>query len=159
MLREGVILPGGLFDNLVGDWELTGKMGDTPLRQHVSAVWTLGGLFLRVHCRSTLPTPHGQPPYEALYLIGHNEADDVYVLNLFDTFGVARRPVPGVGRQEGNSVPFVFEYDQGPWTNRFTWFPEKKSWTNEITYFKDDELRTFATKLLTPSAGSYERNR
>ena len=49
-----------LLDRLIGRWDLTGQMGETPLRQAVEAKWTLGDLFVEVHCRSVLEAPAGR---------------------------------------------------------------------------------------------------
>jgi hypothetical protein len=56
-----------LLDKLVGQWDLTGQMGDTPLRQAVAARWTLGGLFVEMTSRSILAAEaEGEQPYEAV---------------------------------------------------------------------------------------------
>ena len=56
----------------------------------------------------------GNPDYEALYLIGHDEKTTEYVLHLFDTFGVTSKPVPGIGTRKDNTVRFKFDYAVGP---------------------------------------------
>ncbi len=139
--------------HLIGRWDLTGKMGDTPLRQAVAARWALGGLFVEMACRSVLPTAEGEQPYEAVYFIGYNAEHDRYVLHLLDTFGVATSCVAARGQREGDSIPFVFDYDSGPWTYRFTWRPDSGSWSCLQTYLEDGQLKTFATKHLAPAGG------
>ena len=48
-----------------------------------------------------MPTAEGTTPYEALYHIGYNEQQDVYVLHLLDTFGVGATCNVGVGKRGG----------------------------------------------------------
>lgn len=141
--------------HLIGQWDLTGQMGDTPLRQAVGARWTLGGLFVEMTCRSVLPAAEGEQPYEAVYHIGYNGDHDCYVLHLLDTFGVPISCVAARGRREGDSIPFVFDYDSGPWTYRFTWQRESGAWSCLQTYREDGQVKTFATKQLLP-IGSQE---
>ena len=141
--------PADFLNHLIGQWTLTGQMGATPLRQAVTARWVLGGLFVEMHFSSTLPAPEGRPPYEAIYHIGYNDKADVYILHLLDTFGVATACVVGRGRREGNVVAFVFDYEGGPFTNRFIWEADNDAWRFEQTYLDDGQTRVFATKQMT----------
>jgi hypothetical protein len=140
-----------LLNNLVGRWSLTGKMGESALYQKVEASWILRGLLLQM-CFSPLRVGEdGNPDYEALYLIGHDQKTGEYILHLFDTYGVASKHVPGIGQRNDNSIRFKFDYHVGPWFNTFTWDPSRKSWKNVITFTeKDGREPTFAVKELTP---------
>src|SRR5207249_8034184 len=93
-----------LLNNLIGRWSLTGKMGDTALYQEVNAKWVLRELFVEMRFSSVRVAEGGNPDYEALYLIGHDEKTTEYVLHLFDTFGVTSKPVPGIGTRKDNTV-------------------------------------------------------
>jgi hypothetical protein len=124
-------------------------MGDVPLRQTVEASWTLGGLFVEMYFKSILPAPDGQRPYEAVYYIGYNEQENVYVLHLLDTFGVGTGCVVGLGQRTGSSIPFVFNYAEGPFTNTLSWEPVNRAWTFEQTYLENDQVKTFATKRMS----------
>jgi hypothetical protein len=136
------------LDKLIGQWDLSGQMGQTPLRQSVEGRWTLGGLFVELYIKSTLPAPAGQKPYEAVYYIGYNEKNDLYVMHLLDTFGVALPYIWGVGKRAGDSIPFVFEYEGGPFTNLFIRDDARDEWRFELTYLQDGQIRTFATKRM-----------
>jgi hypothetical protein len=140
-----------LLNNLIGRWSLTGKMGDTALYQEVNARWVLRELFVEMRCSPLRVGEGGNPDYEALYLMGHDEKTGEYILHLFDTFGVTSKPTPGIGVRNDNSIRFKFDYTVGPWFNTFTWDPNQSSWKNIITYeHKDGNKRTFATKDLAP---------
>jgi len=135
------------LDKLIGDWELIGQMGNTPLRQSVTARWILNGLFVEMVFKSTLTGS----PYEAVYLIGYNSDEDVFVLNLFDTFGVSTKPSPGMGKRDEDSIPFIFDYADGPFTNHFIWDDQAQSWRFEQTFIKNNTRQVFATKHMTRS--------
>lgn len=137
------------LNHLIGSWELTGQMGEIPLRQYVEAKWELGGLFVQMDFKSTLPVPDGGKLYEALYLIGYDEKNECFVLHLFDTFGVTRDHVVGVGKREGDTIPFVFNYSTGPFTNLFTWDAQKQTWRMEQSYEESGVKKIFATKQMT----------
>lgn len=139
--------------NLVGEWDLTGQMGETPLHQAATGRWVLGGLFVELYFTSLLPPPSGGKRYEAVYHIGYNAAQDRYVLHLLDTFGVATECSVGLGQREGDSIPFIFAYASGPFTNRFTWEAAPAAWTMEQTYIQDGQPRTFAVKRMVRAMG------
>lgn len=140
-----------LLDRLVGRWSLRGRMGHAELHQEVKARWILKGLFVEMRFESVRIGEGGNPDYEAVYLMGRDEARDAYVLHLFDTAGVSARPVPGIGIREGDSIRFRFDYDGGPWFNTFTWLPARGSWKNVITHDEGGRTVTFAEKELTPA--------
>ena len=144
--------PTGFLDKLVGQWELMGQMGATPLRQSVESKWTLGGLFVEMYFKSTLPAPEGQLPYEAVYYIGYNTDEDLYVMHWLDTFGVGLTSIPGHGKREGNTISFVFEYRAGPFINKFIRDEADDAWLFEQFYFENDDWHTFAKKRMTRKA-------
>jgi hypothetical protein len=113
--------PHDLLDRLIGRWDVTGQMGETPLRQAVEAKGTLGDLFVKLHCRSGLQAPAGQLPYETLYYIGNDSESERYVMHLLDTSGARFSRTLGISEREDDRISFVFEYDGGPFTHTFTW--------------------------------------
>jgi hypothetical protein len=139
------------LDNLVGKWNLRGKMNDKSLFQNAVGRWVLNGLFLELRFKATQVGKEGNPPYEAIYLIGHDGKTGNYVLNLFDTFGVTSRPVPGIGELKDNTVRFVFTYDNSLFANAFTWHPKQHSWTMLLTSEEGGKTKLFAKKEMTQS--------
>ena len=102
------------LNHLAGSWDLTGRMGSTELHQEVEAHWVLQGLFLQMHfLQQDAPAP-GRTLYEAIYMFGYDEKTDVYVMHLFDTFGVSYANTPGMGQRQGDSVEFIFDYPEVP---------------------------------------------
>jgi hypothetical protein len=136
---------------LVGKWVLLGKMGDKSLFQNVVGRWVLDGLFLELRFEASQVGEGGNPPYEAIYLIGRDCKNGNYVLNLFDTFGVTSRPVPGLGELKGNTIHFVFTHEDSIFVNEFTWHPRVHSWTMLLTSEKEGKTKLFATKNMTRS--------
>jgi hypothetical protein len=49
-------------------------------------------------------------------------------MHLLDTFGVALHCITGVATREGDELPFVFAYPDGPFTNRFSYNAAAGSW-------------------------------
>lgn len=126
-------------------------MGNSVLYQKVSAEWVLKELFVEMRFASVRVGENGNPDYEAIYLIGHDDKRNEYILHLFDTFGVTSRPTPGLGIRENNSIRFRFDYEAGIWYNTFTWLPASKAWKNTITYEQEGKELTFAEKELLPT--------
>ncbi len=139
------------LSNLVGNWDLCGKMGDKTLFQKAVGRWVLNGLFLELSFKAVGIGEEGNPLYEAIYLIGIDNKTGDYVLNLFDTFGVTSKPVPGIGKLRGNTICFVFSHDTGPFTNAFTWHPKQHSWTMLLTSEEKGKPKIFAEKEMRPS--------
>jgi len=133
---------------LIGKWELTGQMGNTPLHQAVTAQWTLDHRFVELRFTSTIPASDGQPPYQAIYFIGYDERDDTYVMHLLDTFGASYSRVIGLGKRDENTIPFVFQYTEDPFVNRFIWEADSQSWTFELTHEQNGQIQLFATKRM-----------
>jgi hypothetical protein len=122
------------LNNLVGRWVLSGQMVESLIQQEAEGRWILGGSYLELYFRSTVPAPQGQKPYEAVYFMGYNPESDLYVLHLLDSFGVGLSCVTGMGKREGDSIPFVFHYADGPFTNRLTWEDALHEWWFEQTW-------------------------
>lgn len=108
------------LNNLVGKWNLRGKMGDKNLLQKAVGRWVLNDLFLELRFKAIQIGKEGNPSYEAIYLIGCDNKTGDYVLNLFDTFGVTSKPVPGLGKLEHNAIRFVFTHDTSLFINVFS---------------------------------------
>ena len=141
--------PADFLDLLIGQWDLTGQMGNTPLHQTVSAKWILNHHFVELHITSTISTPESQPPYQATYFIGYDEKNNNYVMHLLDTSGASYSRVIGLGKQDGNTIPFVFQYKEGPFVNRFIWEADTQSWTFKLSHEQDGQIHVFATKRMT----------
>ena len=137
------------LDNLVGNWRLTGKMGEIELRQDVTARWVLDDSFLWMHCRSTAPEDNPTARYEAVYHIGYNPAAGQCVMHLLDTTEVPTECTMGRGVQEGNRVTFRFEYKDTPFLYTFEYDPTHDRWHLPQTYEQDGELKSFAVKEMT----------
>lgn len=139
----------GFLNSLVGKWMLTGMMGDVPLHQAVSCEPTLGGKFLRLYFNSVTPRENATWDYEAVYHIGYNQAENLYVMHLLDTTEVPTRCVVGLGRRDGDRIRFLFEYEGTRFFNTLIRREDKDVWQFLQTYEDEGKVRTFATKEMT----------
>ena len=114
----------GLIEHLAGSWRLTRRMRDREVENTVSATWVLERRFLQVHMTDTADPPD----YEAIVMVGRNDADGRYVAYWCDTFG-GRFSAAGAGTRSGDAVEFVFQYPEGPFFNTFTRDPATGTWT------------------------------
>lgn len=137
------------LDNLVGNWKLTGKMGEIDLLQEVTARWILDDSFLWMHCRSTAPEENPTAKYEAVYHIGYNRDTGQCVMHLLDTTEVPTDCTVGLGALEADQVTFRFEYDDATFFYQFEYDRDDDSWHLPQTYEQDGELKTFAIKEMT----------
>ena len=141
-----------LLDQLVGSWDLTGKMGTTDLRQKVEADWVIQGHFLQVHFIQEGPVLQDRPRYEAIYMLGYDSQSEEYTMHLFDTYGVRYARTIGVGMRRADSVEFLFEYPNGLFSNIFTWDRETDEWEMLLRQKGENgKWKIFARKSLTRS--------
>ncbi len=132
---------------MIGDWQLRGSMGEVELAQDVNAEWALGEHFVEMRCVSTLTAPDGST-YEAIYFIGHDRESGQFVMHLLDTSGVTTARHVGLGRLDGGSVDFRFDYPSGPFSNRFTYLAASDEWRHDLVSLASGEPRLFAVKHL-----------
>jgi hypothetical protein len=112
------------LDRLAGNWAVTRLHEGATSRHSLRAEWVLEGRFLQLHMKHL-----GKPSeYEALVLIGLDEAAGEYVAHWCDTFG-AQYSAVGRGKRKGDAVEFVFQYPGGPFYNTFTWDAKAGGWT------------------------------
>ena len=137
------------LSQLVGHWQLTGKMGDIDLHQDVLARWILNETYLWVHCRSTAPEENPTAEYEAVYHIGYNTDQGLFVMHLLDTTEVPVDCVVGRGVLEDDRIVFRFDYEDTPFLYEFACDPQESRWDLLQTFEQEGLHKTFATKRLT----------
>ena len=142
------------LDNLIGDWVLTGFMGNVKLQQDVEARWVLGHRYVSMYFNSTTPEDNPTSNYEALYHIGFNTDENLYVFHLFDTSDVPIKCDMGLGKREGNRIPFLFDYDGTNFFNILIWHPDERKWTFVQEYEEDGKIKLFAKKSMVEVAQS-----
>jgi len=132
------------IDKLVGEWRLMRHIRGRDVENTVSADWVLNHQFLRIHMKDV-----AEPPaYEALAYIGYQDADQRYVVHWLDVYG-GKFSAIGYGKRAGDSIAFVFQYDDGPFYNTFKWDPRTESWTFTMeTTGKDGKRELFAVDTL-----------
>jgi hypothetical protein len=118
-----------LLDHMEGSWNLTGTVHGQNASHIVEAAWVLNHQFLQIHEKDQAPAgAKGNPPYEALVMIGYDNASDRYVVHWNDIYGGRFSETLGYGTKTKNEIEFVFEYPDGPFHTTFRWLPEKKQW-------------------------------
>ncbi len=120
--------PRGRFDddlisNLEGRWKISRQIRGTTVENVANASWVLNHQFLQLHMKDVA----SPPKYEAIVLIGYVYSDKQYVAHWTDTFG-GKYSAVARGTRSGNSIEFRFQYEDGPFFNTFTWFPERTEW-------------------------------
>ena len=130
-----------LLNHLTGSWKMTGQILGKPVTHAVTAEWTLNHQFLRIHEKDTAVPPE----YEVDIYVGYDDLSERYVVHWLDVFGGRYSETLGYGKRDGNSIRFVFEYPDGPFTNTFNWKPEQHKWQWVLENKKDGKWRNFAT--------------
>ncbi len=76
-----------LVDNLVGTWKLAGKVMGRSADHTVQAEWVLNHQFLRIHETNDAATKPGDVSYEAIVMLGYDNASERYVAHWIDVYG------------------------------------------------------------------------
>jgi len=118
-----------LLDNMVGSWNLTGKVLGRRADHVVEAEWVLNHQFLRIHEKDRNSAANVTVPYEAMIMIGYDNTSERYVVHWTDIYGGRFSETLGYGARVGNEIRLVFEYPDGPFHTTFHWFPETHQWT------------------------------
>jgi hypothetical protein len=104
----------------------------------------LGDQFLRLHMRDVAVPPR----YEAIVMLGWQPRQQRYVAFWADTFGPAGAAV-GYATRDGDRLPFVFDYPDGPFFNTFEWNERDSTWTFRLeSVAKDGTRQLFAIDRL-----------
>ncbi|PYX86674.1 MAG: hypothetical protein DMG68_14655 [Acidobacteria bacterium] len=117
-----------LLEQLAGKWRLSGTIMGRNAEHDVQAEWVLNHQFLRVHEKEIVPAKTDAVPYEAIVMIGYDNASERYVAHWMDVYGGRVSETLGYGRRAQDAVEFVFEYPDGPFRTTFRWLPDKKQW-------------------------------
>jgi len=135
-----------LLQNLVGEWDLTREIRGEIHKNRVKVEWVLKHQFLQIHMKDV----NDPPAYEALVLIGYDHSEQRYVIHWLDNFG-GKFSAMGSGKRVGDSIPFVFQYPDGPFYNTFSWDAKTKTWTCLLeSQDKNGKRVRFAKDTLRP---------
>lgn len=139
-----------LLDNLVGSWNLSGKVMGRNADHLVEADWALNHQFLRIHEEDRASAAEGRAPYEAIVMVGYDNTSERYVAHWIDVYGGRFSETLGYGTRSGDEVRFVFEYPDGPFHTTFRWLPEARQWNWHMqTRDKSGSWTDFANFTLT----------
>ena len=131
-----------LLERLAGSWILRGTLRGKATTHDVSGTWILGGLYLELHERSRETDSGGKPQYEAVVLLGVDEAaGEFQCLWLDSTGGGGLTPAAfGRARRSDDSIPFLFRDADGTvsFSNRFSWDPNAEAWTWQLDNVRKD---------------------
>jgi hypothetical protein len=116
------------ISNLAGSWRMSGTILGRAVNHTVEAQWVLNHQFLQIHENSLDAPTKGEPAYEAIVMIGYDNASERYVAHWNDIYGGRFSETLGYGTKSGNQIEFVFEYPDGPFHTTFRWLPDKKQW-------------------------------
>jgi hypothetical protein len=137
-----------LLDHLAGNWVLQGTIMGKPAMHDVTAEWVLGHQYLRFH-EVSRDKQGDRPQYEAMVFIGWDPKTSEYICIWLDDFGFAFDNAVGRAERNGNEIPFLFPYPNGPFHTTFAYTPESGSWEMRMDNDVQGKLKPFARTKLT----------
>lgn len=114
----------GYLQNLVGEWAIERSIRGKIVGNRMTAAPVLGGRFVQLHMQST----SAADPYEAIVLVGYDQARGEYVAHWCDSFGPGYSAL-GRGSRTGDRLELRFDYPIGPFFNTWAFDPATGVWT------------------------------
>jgi len=133
------------LDELQGEWNMAGTIGDRPVRYRANGERVLQGGFLRLHMVD-VSVP---PKYEADVYIGFDAKAGDYVTHWLDRFGAAGARVVATGKRDGQRLVILFPYAEGAFRDTFAFDAKSGAWSLLLeAQGRDGAWSTFANYRL-----------
>jgi hypothetical protein len=142
MARERAALTDDSYlAGLVGNWDMTGTLGKTPVHYRAVGTFVLENGWLEFRMKDV-----GNPSqYEAWVFIGHDAKAADYILHWIDQFGAGGARVVGTGERNGTKLTATFPYAEGAFRNTWELHQDRREWTLLIEAQQPDKSwHTFA---------------
>jgi hypothetical protein len=140
-----------LLERLTGDWVMRGTIAGQEIVHDLRVEWILAHHYLQISEIARERDADGNPAYEALVLIGRDEATGNYACLWLDITGGGglTNGVIGVAQRDGDAIPFVFDTgDASAIHNTFSYDRAADRWRWRIDNVRDGDPRRFADVTL-----------
>ena len=131
-----------ILERLAGSWVLQGTLAGKATTHDVTGTWMLDGLYLELHERSRETDSSGKPRYEAVVLLGLDEATGEFQCLWLDSTGGGGLSATafGRGKRAGDSIPFLFRDPDGTisFSNTFSYDSSAQAWTWQLDNVRKD---------------------
>lgn len=117
-----------LLDKMTGTWTMDGTVKGNPAHHVVTGEWMSNHRFIHLHERTSDTAPASERRYDADWFIGYDEVSERYVVHLIDVYGARFSETLGYGVRDGNKLPLIFEYPDGPFHNTMRWSQQDDTW-------------------------------
>ena len=142
-----------VLERLAGTWVLRGTIAGKQTTHDVVADWVLGHEYLRIHETSREKDDKGVALYEAIVLIGQDEASSEFQCLWLDTTGGGGLTAQGIGhgKRSGEAIPFLFRERDGSvsFNNTFSYDKAGDSWTWHMDNVQNGKAVPFGRVTLT----------
>jgi hypothetical protein len=137
--------PDPFLAQLVGDWDLIGRVGKQPAHYRGTGRWVLKQAWLGLTLNDL-----ATGGYQASVYLGHDAAAADYVVHWLDQFGAAGARVVGSGRRDAQTLVLQFPYTEGAFRDTLTLSEDGSSGTLLLeSQQKDGRWTTFASYRMT----------
>ena len=141
-----------LLDRLVGEWVMRGQIAGDDIVHDLEVEWILANHYIQIKEVSRERDENGDPEYEALVLIGWDDAIEQYACLWLDVTGGEglTNGVIGKASRDGDAIPFVFDMGgDAAIHNTFGYDRESDRWNWVIDNVRGGTPSRFANVTLT----------
>ena len=146
----GTSKPDSLMDRMIGEWVMTGTIGQEPVTHDVYVDRILKRQYVRIHEISREKDTDGEPAYEAWIHIAWDEKNAEYVVMWLDNTATTNFAPEGVGhgKPDGDQIPFIWKSADGSGIhNTFVYDRASDIWTWTIENLDDSGTKSLFARL------------
>ena len=133
-----------LLDHKIGSWVMTGTIAGQEITHDLEIEWILAHQYVRIHEISRELDSTGNPQYEAYVHIGWDPELERYACLWLDITGSSGFRPLGYAVRKGNTLPFVFDMDGGPFHTTFIYEKGTDTWRWTMDAQRGDDMQPFA---------------
>ncbi|MHC5211914.1 MAG: hypothetical protein ACYTG2_14430 [Planctomycetota bacterium] len=146
-----------LLDRFAGTWVLQGMIAGGDVVHDVVAEWVTGHQYLRFTELSREREPDGTRAYEAIVIIGWDEANERYACLWLDSTGGGGlvNGIIGYAEPDGDRLAFLFEGgDESRFHTTLLYHRERDVWEWRMDSERDGGFKPFARAEMTRRDGT-----
>ncbi len=141
-----------LLDHFQGSWVLPGIVAGKETTHDLTNDWVLNHQYFRIHEVSREKNAQGDPAYEAMVMMGWDQATSRYFAIWLDVWGGFGKASVGYAPRSGDEIRFLFNDGKSDFHTTFHYDRKANTWELLMDNEENGKLTPFARmKTLKPS--------
>jgi hypothetical protein len=138
-----------LLDHFQGSWVLQGIVAGKETTHDITNDWVLGHQYLRIQEAAREKNSKGDPAYEAMVIIGWDQASSRYLAIWLDIWGGFGKATVGYAPKTGDEIRFLFNDGKSDFHTTFFYDRKADTWEWRMDNEENGKLIPFARVKLS----------